>query len=64
VASYNKIDVLPFLYPGKGQRVCDVMVYFSGISEEAVYGVLEDCVCTGRAEKNTQNGVDFYFRKI
>ena len=57
MASYNKIDVLPFLYPGKGQRVCDVRVYFPGISEEVVYEVLEDCVYTGHAEKNTQNGL-------
>lgn len=64
VTTGSMLSLLPFLYEGKGQRVCDVHIYFPDDKEEMIEESLEACVFSGYAEKTTFKGEVFYFRKI
>lgn len=56
-------DVLSFMYRGKGQRVCDISVYFPQLSEEEIQKALENCVVDGCVEKCDATGSSLYFKK-
>lgn len=58
------LDVTPFLFHGKGQRVCDVKTYLPGSSEEDIKVALEFGVQKGNIEKYNQNGVELFLKKI
>ena len=55
--------VLPFLYVGKGQRLCDVRLYFPEYSEDQVVEALEASVDSGEVVKHLLNEENFYFKK-
>lgn len=58
------LDVLPFLYPEKAQRLCDVKLYFPKSADEEVEAALEWLVAAGRAEKYDSTGCQVYFKKM
>ncbi len=54
-------NLLSFLYPNKGQRVCDVGVYLPNFSLPEIKVELERLVTQGEAEKYEHNGEAMYF---
>lgn len=56
-------EVLPFLYQGKGQRICDIKLYFPNYSEEEICEALEKEIAKGTLEKYEGVGGVLYFKK-
>lgn len=61
-------ELLPFLYEGKGQRVCDVVALFGSVadedSEKEILVALEEGVDQKLFDRYEQNGVVFYMKKV
>jgi hypothetical protein len=54
----------PYLYEGKGQRICDIKLYLSDYPQEEIKGALEDAVTLGQLTRYEQGGESFYLKKV
>lgn len=55
-------ELSTFLFPGKGQRICDLQAYFPKYSGAQIEAALQDAVADGRVDKSGQGAQAMYFQ--